>query len=159
MIRSSVEESGCRFCAACVEVCPTGALTDRSPEKRQGRLPPMPGRNRLSNLRVPRQPCRLIRGQSAAKEKKKQFPAGPHARPTLMFPAHPRLIARGLIDEAGALIRQKAPFASILGRVCMHPASRYCRRADLDGPVAICALKRFAADSDAGLWKTGFKPR
>lgn len=27
--RPSLEESGCRFCGACVEVCPTGALRDR----------------------------------------------------------------------------------------------------------------------------------
>ncbi|MFO8089774.1 MAG: FAD-dependent oxidoreductase [Desulfatiglandaceae bacterium] len=28
-VRESLEESGCRFCTACVEVCPTGALMDR----------------------------------------------------------------------------------------------------------------------------------
>lgn len=28
----SLEEAGCQFCAACVDVCPTGALTDRFPQ-------------------------------------------------------------------------------------------------------------------------------
>jgi NADPH-dependent glutamate synthase beta subunit-like oxidoreductase len=29
-LKPTLEESGCKFCTACVEVCPTGALTDKS---------------------------------------------------------------------------------------------------------------------------------
>lgn len=28
----TLKESGCKFCGACVEICPTGALTDKSPK-------------------------------------------------------------------------------------------------------------------------------
>ena len=34
----------------------------------------------------------------------------------------------------------------VLGRVCPHPCEDKCRRQELDEPVAICDLKRFAAD-------------
>ncbi len=38
----ALEESGCKFCTACVEVCPTGALTDKSlrPGKKEEDLVP-----------------------------------------------------------------------------------------------------------------------
>lgn len=33
----SMENSGCKFCTACVEVCPSGALTDKEPLQEQNR--------------------------------------------------------------------------------------------------------------------------
>ncbi len=158
MIRSSVEESGCRFCAACVEVCPTGALTDKVPGKAAGPPPAYAGAK--SPLK-PSGAAPALQADPWAKRRKREeetVPCRTACPAHIDVPGYLRLIARGLIDEAGALIRQKAPFASILGRVCMHPCEQACRRADLDGPVAICALKRFAADSDAGLWKRGLNP-
>ena len=37
-------------------------------------------------------------------------------------------------------------FPHILGRVCTHPCETACRRGKIDEPIAICALKRSAAD-------------
>ncbi|MDR4508359.1 MAG: FAD-dependent oxidoreductase [Candidatus Brocadiaceae bacterium] len=37
-------------------------------------------------------------------------------------------------------------FPHILGRVCTHPCEAACRRGSIDEPIAICALKRSAAD-------------
>jgi len=37
-IAPSLKESGCRFCLACVEVCPTGALRDKKPEKDKSQI-------------------------------------------------------------------------------------------------------------------------
>ena len=37
-------------------------------------------------------------------------------------------------------------FPHILGRVCTHPCESACRRGKIDKPVAICSLKRVAAD-------------
>lgn len=37
-------------------------------------------------------------------------------------------------------------FPHILGRVCTHPCESACRRGKIDEPVAICTLKRVAAD-------------
>jgi len=63
------------------------------------------------------------------------------------------LIAEGRRDEANAVIREKVPFPGILGRVCLHPCEDVCRRGELNEPVSICALKRYAADCEEGLWK------
>jgi len=56
------------------------------------------------------------------------------------------LIAEGKFDEAIAASRERNPFSSVCGRVCYHPCELKCRRGDLDEPIAIAALKRFAAD-------------
>ena len=53
------------------------------------------------------------------------------------------LVAQGYWDEAYALLRRTNPFASICGRVCAAPCERVCRRAVLDAPIQIRALKRF----------------
>jgi len=55
-------------------------------------------------------------------------------------------------DYAGstALIKEMLPLPGVLGRVCPRPCEDPCRRIQIDGtPVAICALKRFAADKAA----------
>jgi formate dehydrogenase major subunit len=58
-----------------------------------------------------------------------------------------RLIAEGKHVEATALIKEMLPLPGILGRVCPRPCEDPCRRKQIDGePVAICALKRYAAD-------------
>ncbi len=56
------------------------------------------------------------------------------------------LIAAGRIRDAYNLVRQENPFPSVCGRVCTHPCESRCRRAQLDEPIAICDLKRYAAD-------------
>ncbi len=57
------------------------------------------------------------------------------------------LIAKGKHVEATALIKEMLPLPGILGRVCPRPCEDPCRRQQIDGePVAICALKRYAAD-------------
>jgi len=56
------------------------------------------------------------------------------------------LIAAGRVREAYELIRQENPFPSICGRVCTHPCESKCRRAQIDEPIAIADLKRYAAD-------------
>jgi formate dehydrogenase major subunit len=56
-------------------------------------------------------------------------------------------IARGQYVEATRLIKETLPLPGILGRVCPRPCEDHCRRHQIDGEsVAICALKRFAAD-------------
>ena len=64
------------------------------------------------------------------------------------IPGYLRLIAKGKVDDAYALIREKVPFPGILGRVCTHPCEDVCRRGDVfHQPIAICALKRYVADT------------
>jgi len=48
--------------------------------------------------------------------------------------------------EAYNTIKEENPFPLVCGRVCHHPCEGKCRRAQLDEPIAIRGLKRFAAD-------------
>jgi formate dehydrogenase beta subunit len=62
-------------------------------------------------------------------------------------PEYIRLIAQGRFTESYLLNRQSNVFPGILGRTCDRPCEPACRRGRVDGkPVAICRLKRVAAD-------------
>jgi len=62
-------------------------------------------------------------------------------------PEYIRLIAQGRYTESYMLNRQSNVFPGILGRTCDRPCEPACRRGRVDGkPVAICRLKRVAAD-------------
>jgi len=120
-IASTLRDSGCKFCTACVEVCPTGALVDKAvrPGKKEEDIVP------CSNA------C----------------PA------SIDIPGYLRLVGVGKADEAHAVIREKVPFPGVLGRICIRPCEEVCRRGEVNEPVAICALKRYAADYEQGRWK------
>ncbi|UCC20446.1 MAG: FAD-dependent oxidoreductase [Promethearchaeota archaeon] len=121
----SLKESGCKFCGACVEVCPTGALTDKDILWAE-----------REKLLVP---C------------KDACPLG------IDVPRYIRLMSEKKYAEAAAVIREKTPFPSVLGRVCFHDCELECRRGQLNEPIAICALKRFALEHDSELWKSKIK--
>ena len=55
-------------------------------------------------------------------------------------------IAGGDAEEAIRIIRQVNPLPSVCGRICTRLCEKACRRAQVDKPVSIRALKRFAAD-------------
>jgi NADPH-dependent glutamate synthase beta subunit-like oxidoreductase/ferredoxin len=62
-------------------------------------------------------------------------------------PNYIRLIAQGEFSDAYMLNRESNIFPAILGRVCDRPCEPACRRGRVeDKPVAICRLKRVAAD-------------
>ena len=63
-------------------------------------------------------------------------------------PEYIRLIALGRFSDAYMLNRKSNVFPGILGRVCDRPCEPVCRRGRVeDKPVAICRLKRVAADN------------
>jgi formate dehydrogenase beta subunit len=73
-------------------------------------------------------------------------------------PEYIRLIAQGRFTDAYVLNRDSNVFPGILGRVCDRPCEPACRRGRVeDKPVAICRLKRVAADLKGEL--TGRVPR
>lgn len=120
-LAESLEDSGCKFCTACVEVCPSGALVDKAvePATREADLVPCTS-----------------------------------ACPALIdVSGYLRMCARGKPDEANAIVREKVPFPGVLGRVCPHPCEDVCRRGQVNESIAICALKRYAADGEKGLWQ------
>ncbi len=124
----SLKDSGCKFCGACIEVCPTGALTDKDIlwAEREKLLVPC------------KETCPL----------------------KIDVPRYIRLISEKKYPEAAAIIREKTPLPSVLGRVCFHDCELECRRNQLNEPIAICALKRFAMEYDNEMWKPNlsFKP-
>ncbi|HSN52271.1 MAG TPA: FAD-dependent oxidoreductase [Woeseiaceae bacterium] len=62
-------------------------------------------------------------------------------------PLYIRLIAQGRFGDAYIENRKSNVFPGILGRVCDRPCEPACRRGRIeDKPVAICRLKRVAAD-------------
>src|SRR5262245_23780367 len=63
-------------------------------------------------------------------------------------PEYIRLISLGRFDDAYMLNRESNVFPGILGRVCDRPCEPACRRGRVEEkPVAICRLKRVAADN------------
>lgn len=122
------KDSGCKLCFACVEVCPTGALVDKEAKYRD-----------IADWEGYVVPCRQA------------CPAH------IDIPRYVKLIAQGKYSEALAVIREKVPFPGTLGRVCIHPCEQACRRGDVNAPICIKFLKRFAADNDTGLWKKNSK--
>jgi formate dehydrogenase (NADP+) beta subunit len=63
-------------------------------------------------------------------------------------PEYIRLIAQGRYTDAYMVNRDSNVFPGILGRVCDRPCEPACRRGRVEAkPVAICRLKRVAADN------------
>ncbi len=63
-------------------------------------------------------------------------------------PEYIRMIAAGRYDDAYMLNWESNVFPGILGRVCDRPCEPACRRGRVEEePVAICRLKRVAADN------------
>jgi NADH-quinone oxidoreductase subunit F len=70
-----------------------------------------------------------------------------HACPAgIDVPNYVAAIAGGKYERAVEIIRERNPFPAVCGRICIHPCEFKCRRGELDDPVAIRSLKRFAAD-------------
>ncbi|HRP86498.1 MAG TPA: FAD-dependent oxidoreductase [Gammaproteobacteria bacterium] len=62
-------------------------------------------------------------------------------------PEYIRLIAQGRYTDAYMVNRESNVFPGVLGRVCDRPCEPACRRGRVEAkPVAICRLKRVAAD-------------
>jgi formate dehydrogenase (NADP+) beta subunit len=126
----SLADAACRFCGACTEVCPTGAIQDKEELMRD--------RNRKAAL----VPC------------KNACPA------EIDVPRYVRLISEGDYAGAAAVVREKAPFPLVLGYVCDHPCEDQCRRGEVNEAVAIRELKRFAAEQDDGsVWTERATPK
>jgi formate dehydrogenase beta subunit len=62
-------------------------------------------------------------------------------------PEYIRMVAQGRFDDAYMLNRDSNVFPGILGRTCDRPCEPACRRVRIEEkPVAICRIKRVAAD-------------
>ena len=57
-----------------------------------------------------------------------------------------RLLVNGDITEALKIVKRDVAFPGILGRICPAPCERVCRRRNIDDPVSICLIERYAGD-------------
>ncbi len=81
-----------------------------------------------------------------------------HACPThIDIPGYLAALAAGDTAEAASIVREELPFPGILGRICPRYCEPVCRRAEVDEPIAICALHRAIADH--GPSPASFAPR
>lgn len=64
------------------------------------------------------------------------------------IPLMNRLLAEGKPAEALRVVKMDIALPAVLGRICPAPCERACHRRSVDDPVAICKLKRYAADHD-----------
>lgn len=70
-----------------------------------------------------------------------------HACPAgIDVPNYVAAVAVGDYAAAVEIIRERNPFPAVCGRICIHPCEFKCRRGELDDPVAIRSLKRYATD-------------
>jgi NADPH-dependent glutamate synthase beta subunit-like oxidoreductase len=117
----------CRFCGACAEVCPTGAILDRHEFGEQ------------KSKRDALIPCAGT------------CPAG------IDIPRYIRFTKAGDYGAATAVVREKVPFPLSLGYVCSRPCEGVCRRGEVHDAISIRDLKRYAAERDeTQLWKNGY---
>jgi ferredoxin len=59
-----------------------------------------------------------------------------------------RLIRSGRMEEALTTVKADIALPAVLGRICPAPCEKACRRRVFDEAVAVCLLKRHAADVD-----------
>jgi heterodisulfide reductase subunit A-like polyferredoxin len=127
-----VDLAKCTGCGSCAEVCPVGMKDEfnagLSDWRAVYRLYPQAIPSAFAIKKLDRAPCTLT------------CPA------EINVQGYVQLIKMGKYEDAVKLIMERLPLPGVLGRVCPHPCEAKCRRAELDEPVAICGLKRFAAD-------------
>ena len=127
-----VDLEKCNACGDCIEKCPVevpsefdeGTMPRKAIFKRYPQA--IPGAVAISKAERP--PCVLT------------CPAHVNCQ------GYAALIGQGRFAEAYDLIRQRNPFPAACGRICHHPCESQCNRQELDQPVAVNNLKRFAAD-------------
>ncbi|MDD5095501.1 MAG: FAD-dependent oxidoreductase [Dehalococcoidia bacterium] len=127
-----VNTEKCTACGDCITACPVdlpnefeqGLSERKAIHKRYPQAVP----SAFAISKAARPPCKIT------------CPAGCNGQ------GYVALISKGEYTEALDHIKQWIPLPAVLGRICHHPCESRCNRSQMDQPVAIAPLKRFAAD-------------
>ncbi len=128
-----MKDSGCKYCGACVQVCPTGSLVFKA--------------NKFTGVSNDDLPVACVNA----------CPAG------IDVPRFISLMKKDKNDEAFGVLCEGSPFPATLGRICTAPCEKDCWRNELNDPIAIRILERFLSEkhyapvSKSGIAKTGKK--
>jgi heterodisulfide reductase subunit A-like polyferredoxin len=136
-----VDEKLCTGCGDCIEACPVNILnrfdrnlgTRKAVAKHFAQAVP----NVCNILKLGHAPC------------KNACPAGVNVQ------GYIQLISKKEYLKAANLMRERNPLSAICGRVCNHPCEDACTRGNIDSPVAIRLLKRFALDKEMEMIESG----
>jgi len=129
-----IDEQKCNGCGNCTNVCPVEILNpfdcDLGLRKVIAKPYPQAMPSICDILKLGHAPCKV------------NCPAHVSAQ------GYIQLIKKKEYLKAVNLVRERNPLASICGRVCSHTCEEACTRNDLDAPVAVKWLKRFATDKE-----------
>jgi heterodisulfide reductase subunit A-like polyferredoxin len=127
-----VDLSKCTGCGDCAKACPVVIKDEFNMGLAEGRaayrLYPQAIPSAFSIMKASRAPCT----RTCPSE--------------INVQGYVQLIKVGKFAEALKLIMERVPFPGTLGRICPHPCEEKCRRQEMDEPISIMCLKRFAAD-------------
>jgi heterodisulfide reductase subunit A-like polyferredoxin len=136
-----VDENECNACGECTQVCPVNVLdrfdrdmgTRKAIAKHYAQAVP----NIFGILKNGHAPCKMT------------CPANINVQ------GYVQLIKKKEYIKAVNLIRERNPLSAICGRICTHPCEEACTRANVDSPIAIRLLKRFASDKEMEMIESG----
>jgi len=136
-----IDEKKCNACGDCTQVCPADIPdpfdrnlgTRKVIAKHYAQAVP----NVFSILKEGHAPCKTT------------CPANINVQ------GYVQLIKKKEYLKAVEMIRRRNPLSAICGRVCTHPCEEACTRRDLDDPVAVRLLKRFASDKEMEMIESG----
>ncbi|HKJ64999.1 MAG TPA: NAD(P)-binding protein, partial [Desulfopila sp.] len=125
-------KSNCTGCGDCAKACPVGTTNEWDNHTKS---------RKAIYIAFPQAvPVRYVINKKDRGPCVQRCPAG------INIQGFVALIKMGEHEKALQLIMEKMPLPGSLGRICPAPCETECRRQDVDSPLAICSLKRFAAD-------------
>jgi heterodisulfide reductase subunit A-like polyferredoxin len=136
-----IDETICNDCGECTKACPVeisdkfnrGLHSRKAIQKYYAQAIP----NKPNIIKLGHAPCKM------------------HCPANVNVQGYVQLIKKKEYVKAVNLIRERNPLAAICGRVCPAPCESACTRGKVDSPIAIRQLKRFAADQELKLYKSG----